>query len=300
MKLKNALNTVTRTFGRQILKGQKASPTLLFAAGITGVVVTAVLASRATLKLYEVLDEANDTMKNIEVAEKHPDYSVEDARKDRVIVHVQTGLKIARLYAPAILVGALSVAALTGSHVILNRRNAGLTAAYALLDKGFREYRARVVNELGAEKDQQFRYDLKDREIVEETKNGPVVKTVKDVVGAGGRSVYARCFEKGMSENWDPRPGHNQTFLQSTQVWANQRLQYQGHLFLNEVYDMLGLDRTSAGAVVGWVRGNPQGDDYIDFGVLQQNADNVARFLRGDEQSVWLDFNVDGVVYDKI
>lgn len=299
MKLKNALNVVSRTFGRQVLKGQKASPTILFAVGITGVVATAVLASRATLKLYDVLDEAQHDLAVIaEVEHNRDEYTVEDARKDRIIVHVQAGMKIARLYAPALAVGLISVAALTGSHVILNRRNVALTAAYATIEKGFREYRQRVAAEFGEDKERELRYDLQTREIVEETENGPVVKTVKDVVGKGGRSIYARCFEKGMSDNWDPRPHHNQMFIQCQENWANQMLQARGHLFLNEVYDMLGLERTPAGQVVGWVRGH--GDDYVTFGVLENNKENAARFLRGDEQSVWLDFNVDGVVYDKI
>jgi hypothetical protein len=86
-------------------------------------------------------------------------------------------------------------------------------------------------------------------------------------------------------------------FIRSQQNYANDLLNARGHVFLNEVYDMLGIERTSAGAVVGWVRGN--GDNEIDFGVLN-DLHSGQRFINGDERSVLLDFNVDGVVYDLI
>ena len=54
--------------------------------------------------------------------------------------------------------GGLSIAALTRSHNILTKRNAALTAAYGALEKGFSEYRARVVEKYGEEEDRDFRY----------------------------------------------------------------------------------------------------------------------------------------------
>jgi hypothetical protein len=88
----------------------------------------------------------------------------------------------------------------------------------------------------------------------------------------------------------------NRLFVTCQQNYLNHVLQVRGHVFLNEAYDALGLERSTAGAVVGWVMGD-NGDNYIDFGIFEaQNA----RFVNGSERSILLDFNVDGVIYDKI
>lgn len=294
MDLKAISSTVASKLARPMLKAQKHSPTLLFGAGVVGVVTTVVLASRATLKLEEVLEE---TKKNLSTAEnlEHPDYSEADRKKDVTLVYTKSVLKVAKLYAPAVVIGAASIAALTGSHVILNRRNVGLTAAYATLERGFNEYRKRISDELGEEKERELRYGSLTREVVEETDEGPVVKTVP----VGDRSIYARLFDRYTSREWQDGPGYNQMYIQCQQQYANDRLNAYGHLFLNEVYDMLGLPRTPEGQVVGWVKGS-NGDGYVDFGIFDGNAHDSLRFISGDEKSIWLDFNVDGVVYDKI
>ena len=295
MKLAVIKNLVTSKVGRQILTVQKHSPALLFGAGVVGVAATVVLASRATLKLDEVLESAQDDLKTARTLE-HVNYSNEDRKRDMVIIYVQTAGKIVRMYAPAFAVGVLSITALTGSHIILTRRNLAITAAYAALDKGFREYRQRVVDELGVGKDKDFRYGLTDREIVEENEEGAVVKTVRDKA-PHGLSVYARFFDEE-SINWVKTHSYNQMFIQCQQNYANDLLKSRGHIFLNEVYDMLGIPRTKEGAVVGWVMGN--GDDFVDFGVFEGDRHSGMRFVLGHERSILLDFNVDGIIYDKI
>lgn len=295
MNLKQMSNALTSKVGRQVLTAQKNSPTILFAAGVVGIVGTAVLASRATLKLEAVLLETQKNMAVVQAANT-PLYTEEDRRQDMALLYVKGGISVAKLYAPALVVGALSVAALTGSHVILNRRNVALTAAYAAIDKGFREYRERVIGELGADKDREFRFGYEDREIVEESKTGPVVKTIK-APGSESASVYARFFDES-SRSWSKEHSYNQLFVQCQQNYANDMLRSRGHVFLNEVYDMLGMERSKAGAVVGWVMGN--GDDRVDFGVFRGNDYMGQEFVNGNERSILLDFNVDGVIYDKI
>lgn len=299
MKIKAIANLVTSKVGRQILIAQKHSPTLMFVAGAAGVVATVVLASRATLKLDAILNEHEDDLEKIKVAD-HVDYSDSDRQRDMVVLYARTAGRITRMYAPAIGIGILSIAALTGSHVVLTKRNVALTAAYAALDRGFKQYRERVVAELGPDKDRQFRYDMEDREIVEETKQGPKTKVIKQV-GPNGASIYARFFDEA-STSWDRRPTYNQMFLRCQQNYANDLLRARGHVFLNEVYDMLGLPRSKEGAIVGWVMDccDGGGDNYIDFGVFEGDRFSGMRFVKGEEPSVLLDFNVDGVIYDKI
>ena len=90
-------------------------------------------------------------------------------------------------------------------------------------------------------------------------------------------------------------------FLRKQQEWANELLKSRGHVFLNEVYDMLGIPRTKSGQIVGWVynSNDEYSDNYIDFGVYDGGARSRA-FVNGYEKAILLDFNVDGVIYDLI
>lgn len=293
MNLKPITNFVTSKVGRQLLHVQKHSPAILLAAGVVGVVGATVLACKATLNLDEILEKHSDAEDVIDTA---TGISEDEAKKIKVALYIRTAARIGKLYAPAVGLGLVSIAALTTSHVVLNRRHLAVTAAYAALDKGFRQYRDRVIKELGIEKDREFRYGTETREIVEETEEGPVVKTVKQV-GPEGASVYAVFFDEG-NRHWSRRWADNSLFLRCQQDWANDRLRAQGHLFLNEVYDMLGIDRTPAGAIVGWVVG--AGDNYVDFGVFSNDLEAGRRFVNGEERSILLDFNVDGPIWDKI
>lgn len=307
MNIKVLKNSITSKVGRQILITQKHSPVLLFGVGTVGFVATVVLASRATLKMDEVLKEAEENENKIAHAIRlkaegrvdDGDYTAEDVLKDKNLNRVKTAIKIVQLYAPAVFVGVVSVGCLTGSHIILTRRNAALTAAYAAVEKGFKDYRARVVKEYGEDKDQEFRFGVVEKEIAVETDEGIAVKTVRDLDKKSLPSIYARIFDKTTSREWSPEHSYNQMFVRSNQNYANDLLNGRGHVFLNEVYDMLGMERTKAGAVVGWVRDNPRGgDNGIDFGVLRGDTYMGQQFINGNEKSVVLDFNVDGIVYD--
>ena len=263
-----------------LLKVQKQSPTLLFGAGVVGVVSTVVLASRATLKLSDIVEDTSVTINKIKTLE-HDDYSDKDRTKDKAIAYTQSSIQIAKLYAPAFFVGALSIAALTGSHQILSRRNVALTAAYAGVEKSLRDYRGRVIETIGADK---------------EAAIWQPTETV-DAIDADGKKVKVKVpTEKGGSPYKALFDEHNQMFIQVQQNYANDYLRAKGHIFLNEVLDMLGLERTKAGQIVGWVW-NGDGDNFVDFGVFE-DAYQGMRFVNGDNKNVWLDFNVDGNVLD--
>jgi hypothetical protein len=301
MSLSAISNKVTSKVGRQILVTQKHSPTLLFVTGVVGLGATVVLASRATLKMDEILREAEENSSRISEAMAIGDekYTKEDHDKDVVLNKTQLTIKVVKLYAPAFACGVITVGAFTGSHIILNRRNAAITAAYTAVDKGFKDYRKRVVEAYGPAKDEEFRYGVVEREIAVDTDEGVTVKTVRELDKREGNvpSIYARVFDES-SKNWSRTPHQNQFFIQSIQNYANDRLRGVGHVFLNEVYDMLGLERSPEGQIVGWVKGN--GDDFIDFGVFRGDTYMAQQFVNGSERSIWLDFNVDGPVWDKI
>lgn len=293
-------NAVSRRAARTVLETQKNSPALLFGVGIVGVVGTAVLASRATLKLDEHLEATQEklTLAKELYQQDHGDYDAMDYKQDVTYIYIRSALSIGRLYAPAVGCAALTVGSLAGSHHILSKRNAGLAAAYTALDKTFKEYRGRVVESLGEEEDRKFMHPSKtitEKKIDEKGKETDVERTV---LSDKGGSPYTFFFDE-MCQNWSKEHMYNQVFLQCQQSYANQRLRARGHVFLNDVLDSLGLERTPAGAVTGWIW-DGDGDNFIDFGVFRNDVFKSEQFVNGEERSIMLEFNVDGVIYDKI
>lgn len=285
---------IANKLGGSSLKLRSQSPTIFFIGGVIGMVGTTVLACRATLKLEETLEEHTALADKVKEFEDEK-YSEMDRKQDTAIVYVRTAVSVIRLYAPAILLGSASIAMLTKSHNILVKRNAALTAAYAALDKGFRTYRARVIEKYGEDEDRALRYG---EELVTEKDETGKTKKVRRV-GENGSSIYSKFFDQ-LNPMWSKDPEINKLFLRQQQNYLNDVLKIRGHLFLNEAYDALGFDHTQAGSVVGWKIGS-DGDNYVDFGIFRPDADErVIDFVNGRERSVLVDFNVDGIIYDKI
>ena len=300
---------MTRTFNRTGLKIKKHSPEILLATGTVGIVASTVMACKATLKVEEIVDEAKEKIDTIHQVSADPTmaekYSEEDGKKDLAIVYTQTAVKFIKLYGPSVTIGVASLACMIGSNRILNKRNAALAAAYAAVDKSFKEYRGRVIERFGKQMDRELRYNIKAQEIEETTvdANGKetVTKKTVDVMDPNSYSQYAIVFDDS-NEGWDPDPERSKYFLIQQQNWANERLKSRGHLFLNEVYDMLGAKRTKAGAQVGWVydEKNCEGDNFVDFGIFDTNSPKARDFVNGIEKVIVLDFNVDGYILDMI
>lgn len=311
-KIQTIKTTLSKTAGRTGLVVRKYSPEILLTVGIVGVIASTVIACRATTKAEEVLDERDKKYEKIRQAkelvdsadrnpEDKPSYTEKDFKKDVTIVYLQTAVGLIKVYAPAITLGVASIGCILGAHGIMKKRNIALMAAYKAIEQGFSDYRKRVVAELGNEKDREFRYGIKKVEEVtsEVDENGKRKKTkvVREVINGNEPSIYARFFDEG-SAQWSKTPEYNLMFLKCQQNYANDLLQARGHLFLNEVYDMLGIPRSQAGALVGWVKG--VGDDYVDFGIFDSESEAARSFVNGYERNILLDFNVSGVIYDLI
>lgn len=288
---------ITRNVGKVTLLASKSSPEVLLAAGIAGMVGSTVLACRATLKMDDILEDAQGKLEMARTLE-HRDYSSVDRSRDVTLIRVQTGMKVARAYAPAVALGVVSIYALTSSNRILTQRNVALTAAYTALERGFNQYRGRVVDRYGEETDRELRYGTTNVVIDDPDKAGKT-KTVKRV-GPEAESIYAKFFDPTCPA-WSPDPEVNMLFLNCQQQFLNDRLHVYGHVFLNEAYDALGIPRTRAGQVVGWVlSGDGETDNYIDFGIFDGKKQVTRDFVNGREGSILLDFNVDGLIYDKL
>lgn len=306
MKFNELMTNVSRTFGKLTLKGKKYAPEIMVVAGVVGVVTSAVMACKATTKAGSIADETKKQMDQIhEVATTVPEkYSEEDMKKDTVIVYTQTAVKYAKLYGPAVVLGVASIACILGSHRILSKRNAALAAAYATVDKGFKEYRDRVVERFGEALDKELRYNIKAKEIEEtviDEKTGEETKITKvvDVIDPTTYSNYAKFFDESCAA-WTKDPELNLSFLKAQQAYANDRLKSRGYLFLNDVYEMLGLQKTKAGQIVGWVYNNEKGDGFVDFNIYNVNYAPARDFVNGYERTILLDFNVDGNILDLI
>lgn len=291
----------------------KHSPEILMGIGIAGVVTSTVLACRSTLKVKDILEDKETNMNNVKevLAEGREDYTEEDARKDKTIIMTTTAIRIMKLYAPSVIIGAGSIACLLESHNVMRNRNAGLAAALAATTESFKQYRERVTAKYGDEVDKEMRYGIK-----KEKKEKDGKKTKEDiVVGCDEKELsgYARYFNES-NINWTDDPQYNMMFLRQNQNWANDKLISQGYLYLNDVYDALGFPKTKAGQVVGWVydpKNNERGDNYIDFGIYDLNVrgyrdemanDTIAEerqdFINGYRNSILLDFNVDGNIWE--
>lgn len=302
------INKATRLLSSTQYQVKKHSPEILMVAGIAGTIVGTVLACKATTKVSEIIEEKNKNVEDVHtyLEDNTKEYTEEDSKKDLTIIYAQTGVKLFKLYAPAIGVMALSFASIIAGHKVLKKRNIAIAAAYAAIDKGFKQYRKNVIEEFGEGVDQQMRFGLKAKEIKKKDKDGKTVKETEYYIDPEGNpldniSEYARFFDAA-SENFAKDPEYNMMFLRRQQDYANEMLKARGHLFLNEVYDLLDIPRSKAGQVVGWVydkNGNTKGDNYVDFG-LYRNDQGTRRFVNGLEYNILLDFNVDGVIYDLI
>lgn len=303
------MNTISRKAHKVAFKFKKHSPEILIVGGVIGVVGATVMACKATLKVNEVTDKAKENLVKIHeatekgVTQAGEDYTVEDCKKETAIVYAQTGVELAKLYAPALIIGGLSITAIFTGHNITRKRNVALAAAYAAVDKGFKEYRGRVIERFGEAIDKELKYDIKAKEFDEIIQNEDgtetVVKNKTEVINPYNYSPYAICFDDGCT-GWTKDPEYNKMFLLDQQKYANHVLKVKGRLTLNEVYDLLGVPRTKAGMVVGWIydEKNPTGDNYVDFGIFDIDKPKNRDFVNGFERVIWLDFNVDGNIYD--
>lgn len=302
-------NNVTRTAHKIGFQLKKHSPEILAVAGTVGVVASTVMACKATTKLHDILEDSKNQVNQVhEVLENKSipaeKYSEEDGKKDIAVIYTQTTLKVVKLYAPAVILGALSLTSILTSNKILRKRNVALAAAYTAVDKGFKEYRANVIERFGKDLDRELRFNVKAKEIEETVANeNGEEETVKKVVNEAtiGKSEYARFYDDGC-KGWEKDPEYNLMFLRHVQDYLNDLLRSRGHVFLNEAYDQLGIPRTKAGAVVGWVYNekDPVGDNYIDFGIYDPKDEKARDFVNGYERVILLDFNVDGYILDLI
>lgn len=311
------MNKFTRTMNKGGFWLKQHSPEILTVVGSVGVVAGAVMACVATTKVNFVLEEIEDKKTVVDEAFErgtvktrteagvieYSEYTEQDHKKDLTVVYAQGTMKLAKLYAPAVIVGVSGLVCMWGANNLMHKRNAALTAALAVSHKSLDDYRGRVVDRFGKELDRELMYNIKAQEIEETVTNEDgteqVVKKTVDVANPDYNSIYARFFDESCT-GWTKSAEDNLRCLKMVQSWANKKLQSQGYLYLNDVYEALGIPKTKAGHVVGWIYDevHPVGDNFVDFGIYDLYNEKARDFVNGYERTILLDFNVDGNVWE--
>ena len=297
------MSKMTRSLGNAKLRMVQHAPTILTVAGIGALIASGVVAAMRTEKAAEVVTKLEDDLERWEgEASVDPTYSEAEHNTDKLISYKDAAIGFVRVYGPAIALAAVGSAAVLYSHGLMKKRNAAMIAAYGILERGYDSYRERVRNLVGEEAERkihrgdEFEYEIKDGDVIFSEK-------ADERVAAGhipnGVSEYAAYFGPE-NPNWSERPEYNLLFLRGQERYMNHQLKVRGHVMLNDVYDALRLPRTTAGSVVGWVFDGPDG--YVSFGLPEQGSSEEADyyFFFDQNSKFLLDFNVDGVVYDKI
>lgn len=283
---------------KALMKVKAHSPEILITVGIVGAIGATVMACKATLKVEQIMDDREFRLRDVDEASEtysEDTYSEEDAKKDVMLINVQTGVELVKLYLPAVIVGVVSIGCIIGSHHILNTRNSALLTAYNVAQQSFESYRKEVVKRHGEDEDKDILYKtnvdiLAEQEAPFET-TGEQQKVKRNI----GR--FTRFFDES-SREYQRNADYNKAFLLAQQNSANNQLKAYGMLFLNDVYKMLGFDPTPEGGVLGWVY-TKENEQTVDFGIYDGTFSS-RNFVNGNDPVVLLDFNVQGVVFDML
>lgn len=279
---------IGRLISRGALLLKKQSPNIFMAFGIGTGIASTIFACKGTLEAEEILLQHKMEIEDVHALKE----SSEPAEyRDLVIdTYKQTAIELAKVYFPAILLGATSIVSILGGYNIVRKRYAGMLAVYSGLQKSFNEYRERATRTEGPDSDARFT-----------AKNDQKTEVSSaEIVDPATVSQYARFFDSS-SDCWVNNAEQNLLFLRHVQEEMNKRLKNRGYVFLNEVYEELGFEPSTEGAFVGWVL-DEGGNNFIDFNLYNVHVDDPAKrlFINGVERVVLLDFNVDGVIYDLI
>lgn len=280
---------------------RKHSPEILTGLGIAGVVSGTIMACVATTKLEKTLEPHK---KHLDDIHANPNPDEKEHRKEVVKAYGKTAWSLAKLYGPAVAVEGAGIACILKSDHIMRGRNAALAAAFSSLSTAFDSYKKSVAEKIGEEAEKEIRYGIHEEEIDEEyeDKKGKV-KTRKKVVKTMDkkpRSPWARFYADGC-DGWSKDPGANGLTLQIKQDFLNKRLQARGYLFLNEVYEYLGIPPIREGQYLGWYY-DPSDESLqncVDFGIFDCHDIKKCQFINGVEDTVIVDFNIDGNIVDR-
>lgn len=290
-------NRVSRLGYRSALKFKANSPTIMVVAGVVGLGATAVLAARATRHIDPIIEV--HSKERIALANERAELTSREYNKRLYTLYMGTGFELGKLYGPALFVGTTSAISILGGHKILRSRQIATMAAYSGLLEQFNSYRVRVAQTVGEDIEKGI-YEGARGEWHKENGQANLPKQMTPVFEDKPDTYLTPWFTSQTSPNHKNDPVVNYLFLKSVQTHMNHMLSRRGHVFLNDVYDALGMARRPEGAVAGWLYNNPNGDQHIDFGFMTGIDPNTKAFREGFTNEVQLNFNIDGTIWDQI
>lgn len=311
------MNELIKSAGKALSKN---SPTILTIGGVIGLGVTVVLACRATLRAQAVVEEHKENREKLEEKKDTDEYTKELAK---VYSHTLAGF--AKLYAVPAVIGVASVVAILGGHKILSDRNvkltsslAAMTTSYNELNKFMRNYRKRVKEDQGEDKDKEYAFGVKSDKVESVDEDGKKVNlkgnlhTADGVIppAADGKLVspapYSFEFNSDWSEFKNSSAG-NATFIHAMEEYWNRIYNVrknQSHadgkchpIYLNEILDSMGAPER-VNPRIGWNPCDENSDGFIDFGLFDILYPINQAFRNGFSVKCILSFNCDGDVSD--
>lgn len=295
------------------------SPVILTVVGVVGIVGGTVLACKATKNTVYLLDEYQDAKDDLEYIEESMDESEKaDIHRRKKQLGRKVTIDVVKEFVPAILIEAAGITCVLGANHILSKRCTAYALAAAASESQLRKYRDLVKGELGEEKDEHFLTNDKEVEVedVKTLKNGKekVVKKKLKIIEEAGLSPYHVTFEDGTSSEWIGAYTYDMAYIMEVENWANARMNHEGKVYLSSVLRRLGIKDPNTGKpieiekmpesrLVGWMK-NGEGDGFISIRMVEfdhqgnpipDGTSNAAALYSG----FWLDFNVDGVIFDK-
>lgn len=209
---------------------EKHTPELLTGVGITGVITTIALTVMATIKSVRLLDDEKERR-------------IRDNPQGDNVVRLTPKEAAAIIWKPCLLpliTGTASAACLIASNAVNSKRSAALTAAYAITETAFRDYRGKVVDIVGNKKEDEIHTAI----IQDKIEKNPVSKTEVIFTGDGTMLCYdafaGRYFQSDRNK------------IEKAVNEVNRIILDDGEATLNEFYDYIGLEHTEIGEVLMW------------------------------------------------
>lgn len=323
------------------------SPEIAIGLGIVSFVASAIFAAKATPKAQkakeeneEIKETMDEALEKGETASDDLDengnsimipYSEEDYKEDMKLYIGKKIVNETKPYLPAIGLGiAGTVLILTGTG-ILKKRNAALTSLLATTTTLFSDYRSRVISDQGKAKDHEYltgiktiqeevvvtNADGKDEKVTVE-KSAYLDSSVGNIPWLSPYAVKITATNCIQFESFKGDPIYVGHWLETVQEMVNTRLHTNGVLYLDEVFNQLGIKLDEENSAinpyiahnVGWIDTDfyydtarketcpNEGDRYIDFGCWDDQGNLT--LTTGPNGEVYLDFNVDGWINGRI
>ena len=304
------------------LWGIRNGPTIGLVVGLASLGYTVYSACKATMRLEETMalhcneiqkvkDTYNDREEVIAMG-----LTEKDRRHDIFVVYTRTVIDLAKLYGPSIIAGGIGITSIICAHNTQNRRIQSLAAAYSALQGVFDRYRRVVRARYGEQADfYGMNGMIADTDDTVTIKNEDGTEEERQVYKIDTNTVfdgYSCIFDATTGEFERHDPDYNIAYLIARQSEANSMLDMRGHLFLNEVYDLIygpgesyydpetgekKERRTLAGQYVGWIK-DGNGDGKVNFRIKVLHAEPFDDGKPFEAPPILIDPNVDGVIMD--